>query len=91
MTRNEFRFIGVIVGEIEQITNQRHRFYIEVAQRNGRSTTYPIYLSNLNRAVDVEDVKKAKGKAVWMLGYIDNFENNLSLILQEFMVLECPN
>lgn len=92
MIRNEFRFVGIITKGTEEMPNDRYRFYVEVEQKkSGRATTYPIFLHNRNNRVKKERIDECVGKAVWLVGYVDNFDNHLSLFVQNFMELKCPN
>lgn len=91
MIRNEFRFLGVVVGEIEELENGKLKFYVEVeSKKSGRSTTYPIYVYGNNNRISKARLVNAHGLSIWVVGYVDNFENHLTLYAQNFIELICP-
>jgi hypothetical protein len=89
MIRNEFRMLGVIVGDVVDVDDKRFKFFLEVdSRKSGRTTTYPIIVNkDYNRRISKERVVASIGKVIWLVGYVENFDNHLSLISQNFM--EC--
>ena len=89
MLFNEFRLIGTVVSDFEEdgtMAFPKSKFMIEVEKKQkGKANTYPVIIHHNNNTIDIS--KSLKGSVVIVCGYVDVYNNWLSLVAQDVTVV----
>lgn len=88
MINNEFRIIGTVVSEFEDVPNSesfpKKKFYVEIEGKR-MPRQYPIVVYEKNGLIDTST--SIKGSVVIVTGYIDVYKDFISLISQDLVVV----
>lgn len=89
MLNNEFRLIGTVVSDYNQVGSKdypKYEFNLEVEKKaKGRTAVYKVVVLGTNKTVDVG--KSLKGKRIIAQGYIDSYKDFMSLVLQDHEII----
>lgn len=89
MLNNTFTLIGTAISKYEKVENSKYEKWtlsVEVERKNKvKVDVYKVVVLNWNKTIDVKN--DLVGEVVIVNGYLDTFNDNVSLIAQDIYIV----